>query len=306
MHYFLVNLSSASGMSKHIWNDIEKYLKEKGCDYKLYVTEYENHATEIVRQIENECKEEKIKLVVIGGDGTFNEVINAVSDFKRFSFGLIPAGSGNDLARGLGISKNHMENIKNIFENDKTRYCDAGRIVFPDEKCKMFAISCGMGLDAEVCYFAITSKIKTILNKFKIGSFTYIVLTVLRLFSMRTVDAKIRFDDKVYEFKDMIFTAGMNHKCEGGGVPMAPGADYNDGKLDFTTANNISRPRALFSLGFLSAGKAEHIKGICTNTFKKADIILAKPMIFHTDGEYVGTYDKASVTCCKDLLEFIN
>jgi len=306
MYYFLVNKSSASGKSAYIWEGIEKYLKDNDIAYEALYTEHENHAMEIVKGLEDKRTEDKIKLVVIGGDGTFNEVINAIKDFSVFSFGLIPAGSGNDLARGLGISHDYMDNIKRILLGEVIKKCDLGKVTFPDGKSRYFGISAGLGLDAEVCYFALKSKLKAFLNKIHLGEATYMMLTILRLFSMRTCDIKLRVDDEAVSYEKMIFTAAMNHKCEGGGVPMAPEALYDDGFLNIISAHNISKIRALISLAILSGGKAKWIKGISYHKIKKAELILSKPMIFHTDGEYAGMYDRAIFTCYNNYMEFMN
>ncbi|MCR5468521.1 MAG: YegS/Rv2252/BmrU family lipid kinase [Lachnospiraceae bacterium] len=306
MFNFLVNLNSASGRCKHVWRDIESALKLQQIDYRCFCTEYENHASEITESIEKEYAGEPINLVVIGGDGTFNEVINAIKDFDHFRMGLIPAGSGNDLARGMGISNDHMENLNTILCGETVHKCDVGEIVFSDSTSRKFAISCGMGLDAEVCYFALKSRIKDFLNRFHIGESTYLVLTVLRLFSMRTVNAIVRYGNKEEKYGKLIFMAAMNQQCEGGGVKMAPNAKYDDGKLDFISAHNISKFRGLISLGILSKGKGKWIKGISVVPSKETEIILAKKMIFHTDGEFAGKHDRAVIKCVEKQLTFLN
>ena len=105
----------------------------------------------------------------------------------------------------------------------------------------------GAGLDALVCKKALKSKVKDALNKLHLGKLTYLFLTVQSLFTMQTTDAGAVFDGKGQKnHKKMIFAAAMNFRAEGGGVPMAPGADAQDGKLSVCMAWGIPKWRTFF------------------------------------------------------------
>ena len=104
MLYFIVNEKSKSGNAKQIWKEIEEVLKVRNVSYQAFVSEYRGHAGKLAAEI---CAmdDNDICLVAVGGDGTANEVINGITDFEKVRFGVIPTGSGNDLARGLSLSK---------------------------------------------------------------------------------------------------------------------------------------------------------------------------------------------------------
>ena len=65
-------------------------------------------------------------ILVLGGDGTINEVLNGIQNFEKTKFGIIPTGSGNDFARGLGIPKNTKKALDIIFNADGTKKIDLG------------------------------------------------------------------------------------------------------------------------------------------------------------------------------------
>ena len=193
MLYFIVNEKSRSGKGAAVWREVQETLHAEKVAYKAWVTEYEGQALALADDI---C------LVALGGDGTANEVINGITDFERVRFGVIPTGSGNDMARGLGITGNPTENLKRILacmQMDKAqcRTIDLGEVRYKGgETSRLFAISSGLGLDAIVCKKALKSKLKDTLNKLHLGKLTYLLLTVQTLFSMHTTNASVRYEKK--------------------------------------------------------------------------------------------------------------
>ena len=174
---------------------------------------------------------------------------------------------------------------------------DLGEVSFGEEK-RLFAISAGIGLDALVCKKALKSKIKDLLNKIRLGKLTYLVLTVQSLFTMQTADAELIFDqEEGLQKRGMIFTAAMNFKAEGGGVPMAPAASARDGKLSFCEAAGIPKWRTFLCLPFLVAAKHTSIKGFSVTDAKECTIRLNRPMVVHADGEYCGEVAKVHFRC---------
>lgn len=309
MLYFIVNEKSKSGNAKQIWMDIEEVLKVRNVSYQAFVSEYRGHAGKLAAEI---CAmdDDDICLVAVGGDGTANEVINGITDFEKVRFGVVPTGSGNDLARGLSLSKDPKNGVIHILNAmKKTRedtWCmDLGEVSFGEEK-RLFAISAGIGLDALVCKKALKSKIKDLLNKIRLGKLTYLVLTVQSLFTMQTADAELIFDQKEgLQKRGMIFTAAMNFKAEGGGVPMAPAASARDGKLSFCEAAGIPKWRTFLCLPFLVAAKHTSIKGFSVTDAKECTIRLNRPMVVHADGEYCGEVAKVHFRCLPGKLRVL-
>ena len=121
MLYFIVNEKSKSGNAKQIWKDIEEVLKVRNVSYQVFVSEYRGHAGKLAGEI---CAmdDDDICLVAVGGDGTANEMINGIIDFEKVRFGVIPTGSGNDLARGLALSKDPKNGIVHILNAMKKIY----------------------------------------------------------------------------------------------------------------------------------------------------------------------------------------
>lgn len=311
MLYFIVNEKSRSGKGAKIWQEVCQALHEKKIPYKAWVTEYEGHAMELAKKI-CEQEEEDINLVVVGGDGTANEVINGMTHFEKVRFGTIPTGSGNDLARGLGIKGSPVEMLEQILSciargRDSAWCMDLGQVSWNGGAApRLFAISAGTGLDALVCKKALKSKLKDFLNKLKLGKLTYLFLTVESLFAMETTDAAVYFDGQGQKnHKKAICFAAMNFSSEGGGVRMAPQADARDGKLSVCSIFGIPKWKTFLCLPFLVAAKHTWIRGFALTDCKKCTIRLKKPMVLHADGEYCGDVTEMKFECLPKKLRVL-
>ena len=295
MYYFIVNVSARTGKAAAIWDEVKQVLKNRGVDYKAYKTQGEAHATRLAREITSRTEGETT-LIVVGGDGTINEVINGIFDFSKVRFGFIPTGSGNDLGRGLGISVSPKEMMERILDDKECMVMDLGLVTMADTGAsRYFAISSGIGLDAYVCEKSLTSKAKKVLNSMGLGKLTYVLLTLCSLFSMHKAKLSVTVDDeKPVVINQMIFAAAMNHVYEGGGVPMAPAAKADDGYLSMCMVYGYNSITALFALPSLLAGKHQKKKGFWLVNCKKCVISIDKPMTVHTDGEV--TLNETKVT----------
>ena len=358
MYYFIVNVSGGSGKAKKTWIKVRDELKRRNVKYKAFRTKSPEHAGELAGKI-SRLSDDDIHMVVVGGDGTINEVLNGIKDFDRITFSVIPSGSANDFARGLGISKDPATALDGILDVSKeSQRIDVGRLsvinkkndnnrVIPEEfdsdkksmiedsidetviHKRLFGISSGIGLDAIVCKKALDSKIKNVLNKLNLGSLTYIILTVISLFTMDYIDAEIEVYDtdnkedksdnlassenkdnltlkEKISLKKMIFAAFMNVIAEGGGVPMAPDARYDDGKLSVCIASDISKLNAFTKLPLLVMAKQEKIKGFKLFDAKKIVVRTKQPSVVHADGEYVGDETEIIIECLDNKLKLKN
>jgi len=291
MYHFIVNLNSRTGKARKIWEELRQELDRREVLYVLHETKYAGHAIEISRKLVRSA-EDTVKIIVLGGDGTFNEVINGAREYEKIEIGYIPTGSGNDLARGLGLSADPMENLNRILDSTEYTQMDLGCISWDEgESKKYFAVSAGVGVDADVCRRALSSTLKKVLNKIGLGKLTYAILTIESLFAMPPMNAHIVADGVDYGIMDKVtFIALMNHKCEGGGVPMSPEADAFDGKLSMCCIHGISKLRCLSLFPSLLSAKHTKNSAYLGVDFKEADIVLKTPNVWHTDGE-MSTYN---------------
>ena len=313
MLYFIVNNASRSGKGRKQWEQIKSYMAEKEITYKAYLTKHPGHATELAKSI-CELEDSDIGIVIIGGDGTINEVINGITDFSKVRIAVIPNGSGNDFARGMGLSNDALttlDEIVNTYSAGATSYTpiDLGQVKWDkDSKSRLFAISSGIGLDAIVCKATNESFIKKILSFLHLSSMSYGILTVKCLFSMTTFETEIESCSEYTEalfYSKMIYLAAMNQFAEGGGVPMAPGATCTDGLLSFGSASGIPKWKTFLCFPLLLKGKHQKIKGFKRLDARNLSLKLSAPTSLHTDGEYLGETDTVSFSCLDGIVKYM-
>lgn len=306
MYHFIVNLNSRTGKARKIWEELQAELERREVSYALHETKYAGHAIDISRRLSKK-EEAPVKIVVIGGDGTFNEVINGICEFEKIEIGYIPTGSGNDLARGLELPSDPMENLTRILDSTECMRMDLGCVSWDDGASKKyFAVSTGVGVDADVCRRSLYSGLKKVLNKIGLGKLTYGILTIQSLFASPQMNVHIVTDGVDHGIKDkVIFIAFMNHKCEGGGVPMSPVADAMDGELSMCCISGVSKPRALTLFPSLLGGNHMKLKQFFGPNFKEADIVLKTPNIWHVDGEMCSYNTKMHVACLPGAIKIM-
>ena len=306
MYYFIVNATSRTGKARKIWQDVKSELDNRHIKYKYYITATRGHAGQLASQICS-IKSDDIKLIVVGGDGTVNEVINGMTNFDKVKFGYIPTGSGNDLGRGLDINKRKpVEQLVHILESKEILKMDLGMAITESGEKRLFAISAGIGVDASVCKQALTSKLKNFLNLFGAGSATYSILTVKNLFTMPLYDGTVVLEDGVVKHPhNIIFCAAMNYPWEGGGVPMAPNASATDGKLSMCCVSDIKRLNCFAQFPNLLRARHDKIDGFDIYDCKSAKIELADNMTVHADGEYLGEMKRIEFKCISEAISVI-
>ncbi len=304
----IINPASRSGKGLHICQEIEPLLKEKNISYQAHFSTGSGDCKKLAEKVSQDfcayTKEETqnsshplCNLIVLGGDGTLNEVLQGLSNLENFAIGYIPTGSSNDFARALQIPSTPKEALSFILESDYAKPLDIGRI-FCNDFNRTFAVSCGIGFDAAVCKEAMDSKSKKLLNKIGLGKLTYLIIALKQLITAKRVSCELELQDgAVIRFDRILFLTAMVHPYEGGGFMFCPGADPADGCLDVCVAGNIPKLKALMALP--SAFKGEHFKfnGLHRFLVKEMTVRLSHPLWTHTDGEVSHKADVVHIHC---------
>ena len=303
MYTFIVNPNARSGLGQKVWDKLEAILIEEKIDYEVYFTKYQKHATKITAEITSDGNGHTV--VALGGDGTVNEVVNGICNFDKTILGYIPIGSSNDFARGLLLPKKPVEALRNILDCPNLHSMNIGELTFKN-KVRRFAVSAGVGFDADICHEAVVSHVKLFLNKLKLGKLTYVCIALHRLFVTKPCTVTVTMDDKEpISFPRTYFVALMNNKYEGGGVKFCPAAKNDDDKLDVLVAANVSKLKVLCLIPLALFGWHTPFKGVHIYTCKKIDICAAQAMPLHTDGEPIFLQHNVSARCLPEKIRVI-
>ena len=304
MYYIIVNPASKSGMGQQKWLELEQTLKSSLMTYQVFFTKKTADAMHFAEKITQNNKASQINLIVLGGDGTVNEVLNGISDFKKTVITYLPTGSSNDLARDLHISSDVSVALNRARQLAKPRAMDYGTVQYKNGS-RRFAVSCGIGYDAAICEEAFRTKMKSILNKIGLGKLVYVYLGIKQITKPSAITCELYLDDAppLY-FDHLLFSTFMIHRYEGGGVNFCPNADYHDGILDICLINNIKGLKGLRLLPLAMLGKHEYAKEVHSYQAKKVRIKTSSPLFVHTDGEIVGKLQELTLTCEKNKLHY--
>lgn len=300
---FLINPESSSGNGNRVWNIVERELKKRSIEYDVIFTTPDCGATDAAFKLtsDNECH----TLIVLGGDGTIDEVVNGVNYLEKLTLGYIPTGSGNDFTRALNLPTDPLTALDVILNHGRTVNIDIGVSSFGDET-RRFAVSAGIGFDASVCHRVEKTKLKSILNRMNLGNLIYGLVALKEIFCGTLVDAEIVLDgSEPIHFSKMFFAAVMNHPYEGGGFFFCPAAKVDDALLDVLVVSNISRIKALALLPTALFGKHTKFSGINIYQCNRIEISTDKPLPIHTDGEPVAVSRSLKAEVCKKQMFLI-
>ena len=303
MYTFIVNPNARTGLGHAVWSELEKELQKRHIRYQVFFTKYQNHATEIVQKMTS--SPEHCILIALGGDGTINEVINGICNLSNVTLGYIPIGSSNDFSRGMGIPSSPQEALKCILSPTHFAYINIGVLNYAQSK-RRFAVSSGIGFDAQVCHKIAISKLKYLLNKIKLGKLSYVGVALQSILFMTPRSMTITMDNcRSVNFERVYFTAFMNQKYEGGGFMFCPNAKPGDDILDLTVIEGLSKIKILLLLPTAFFGKHTRFRGIHTYQCKTATVKSNVLLPVHTDGEPIFQQNELTATLESEKLRVI-
>lgn len=282
----IVNEAAGAGKARTDWPGIAALLDKYNFQYEAVYTRRRLHAMALTRRmIENGYS----KIIVVGGDGTMNEVINGVFAQKRLQtteimLGMITVGTGNDWGRMFNIPKEYEAAIQTISQQ-KTFVQDAGLVTYSqhDKVWKRYFINiAGMGFDAKV-----TDKTNILKSKGRRNPSLYLFNILTSLLNYRSLKTSIQIDGENYERKLFSFNVGIC-KYNGGGMMQVPDAVPDDGLFNMTLIKKMSKLNIIANLRKLYDGSITRHSKVETWTGKTVRVDGPRKILLETDGETLG------------------
>lgn len=263
---FIINPISGTGKKKIIEDLISKHLDKSLFDYRISYTEHVGHAIEISK---NASQNNSDIVVAIGGDGSVNEVAKGIIDSKTI-MGIIPAGSGNGLARFLKIPLNPVKAIKCI-NNLNIIKIDSVNI-----NQYLFVSIAGVGFDALMA--------KKFATKKRRGFLTYFGLVVKEYVKYQPEKYKLSIDKKHYE-REALMISFANSNQFGNNFIISPEAKINNGMIDVCILKKIPLMKIVFLFPLFFANKIHKSKYIEIIRAKEIEVVCKKNSVINLDGE---------------------
>ena len=279
MYLFIVNLQSGNRNTFASWREIENLLIKQHTPYKMLSSHSEEETKLFIA--ESLLNYELKALVVIGGDGTINSVIQQLAE-TTVPLAIFPTGSGNDTARVFQLTSNPKDFVVKLLEG-KTTSIDLLNVN------GQYGITvAGAGLDSAIGKQVDQSFYKPIFNKLGIGSFSYIIAAIITLLTFKPFNGRLTIDDDVTQLTNAWLIACGNTASYGGGLNICPHALPTDGFLNITHLHNSNRLNVLFRLfPKLLRGGPVMKKGVFYNVGKEITIETNRPISAIVDGEII-------------------
>ncbi len=176
-----------------------------------------------------------------------NEIVNGISNPKNIILGVLPVGSGNDFIKNISLGNSIIDNMSIIHNSSKSEIIkvDVGNVVYTnlnENKAKehKFINNLGIGFDAYVGKLNQQNKVFS-------GISSYIYSVIKALFNYKMIDCEIYFNEDYVSDEKLMLSIG-NGISSGGGFYLNPHAIINDGQLDISIFDKITRRRLLTAL----------------------------------------------------------
>lgn len=319
MLHFIINPKAGNGKPLRVWKLLRPILDAGGFRFMVHETAGPGDAGSISRRIaegalaaegfpavrnggsggrgqftldEQSC--ERIIIAVIGGDGTLREAAAGLLDSRTSAacphtlplLTLIPAGSGNDFARGHGIPLNPVKALNQVLSavrDGRSRHIDVLRI---DNETAVS--SCGAGLDSTVALAVNGSPLKRLLGRLGLGRLAYAFILLRVLAGYRPARAVLEVDGVRHQLEGVWLISFSNIPSYGGGMRINPDARPDDGLIDVCVVRGMSRIKLIVSFPRVYSGRHTDIAGVSFLRGKNFRLECSVPLPVHADGDDAG------------------
>lgn len=262
---FLVNPSSGRGAGARHLDRLRILASHYGAGMAV-----SRSASDLPMQAYRAAQDGVERLVVVGGDGTMHFALQGLAG-SDCAMGVVPLGSGNDLAGSLGVPTKLDEAVERAISGP-IRKIDLIRVG------PMFSASyVGVGFDSEVTRAA--SQVRHLR-----GPLIYAWAVIKTLASFKPPHLRVEHDGGVFEGKAM-FAVAANLPRFGGGMQIAPGARIDDGLLDLVIVREISKAGLLRVFPKVYSGKHASHPAVEILRTRRAVLSIDRPMVLYGGGE---------------------
>ncbi len=284
---FVVN-SVAVGRCDERWRRLEQTIRNNGHWHaEVKPTDASGQATHLAREaVRSGCR----VVVAVGGDGTVNEVVNGMFQDglplrDDLVLGVVPLGSGCDLARTLGITAETTPALSSL-DAGSVRKVDVGKAQFinlrGEEETRLFINIADLGAGGLVVQKA--SRAPRILGRRP--NYAWGILAAAAFYRAREVTISI--DGGAPVRLAMRNTIIANGRFFGRGFPAAPGAMMDDGLFDIVTVGNFGTLEGLWHLPKLRTGKHLGLDKVGHSLGRRVEVTSEEEVLLEMDGDLVG------------------
>lgn len=267
---FIVNKFAGGGYQPQVEGRILTACAKFDVECTIQFTTGPGHATDLAKE---GSKKGFDRIVAVGGDGTLNEVARGLL-YSEIPMGIIPKGSGNGLARHLGISMKMDTALEQVL---------TGKVVEMDTfrlNGKLSLNVSGIGFDGHIANLFAKKK--------KRGFWTYARLVTLHYITFREFDAELELENHAFAKHKSFMIAIANASQYGNNARVAPNASITNNSLQTAILKKVPAQRGFRFAYQMFTGKLKTGKYYTCLTMNNGLIKVNKPTAYHVDGEPCG------------------
>jgi diacylglycerol kinase (ATP) len=274
-----VNPSAGEGKAIRFLPRIRRVFEEFNIPAEFLQT---NTAQELATLARKAVSEGRKLLIVMGGDGTFQELVNATYGADVL-LGVLPLGGGNDFAAAVGLPKTPVDAVRKMLGGEP-RGVDLIKARTADGVERLYVGGGGAGLDAEAAQYA-GSKFRHIPGRLR-----YVISALTALWNFKPLSVAASFPES--ELPDVecrvLLSAVLNTPTYGAGIRLAPAAVFDDGWLDVVLVQDLRWTEVLLLLPRLVVSGELRTPRVTRVRAKRVRFTADRPCVFHADGEVLG------------------
>lgn len=239
MFVFIINPTAGNGKGLAFWERFQSQLHEKEIQYEKFVSSSEGKTRQFIAE---KIKQYPIQAIcVIGGDGSISSVLQEIAE-TDIPLAIFPAGSGNDTARMFQLTHDPTHFI------DQMSTSDTIQIDLLQVNDRYGVTIAGVGIDTAIGEHAYHSFYKSLFNRLKMDSFSYILSAVQVALSFPAFQSTITINGVSQTLKKTWLIACGNTASYGGGLTVCPTANPVDGQIHMTIFHSLPRFKALLRI----------------------------------------------------------
>ena len=279
---FILNPAAGHGRAGRKRALLERRLSRMGMEYELYVTQGPDHAMKLAEQLAGSVH----AVVAVGGDGTIREVGGGlIASRAPVPFGIVPLGTGNDLARSLKIPRS-INGALQLLRRARPMPIDYGTLHWTGEGGAgqtIFINAVGTGFDAAVAL--ASERFKRLPGK---AAYLCAVPQVLRHWTTPSVRVTLNREgtpSEALSVEQLFMMTVANGTSSGGGIRLTPGASVSDGLLDVCLVRKPSAWRLVRLFPRALRGTHVNAPEVYIRTLTSLAFETETPLPVHADGE---------------------
>ena len=279
---FLVNPASANGSTGRRWPEISHRAAAAGLSGDVLFSRAPGELTELGKQAADDGAE---LLVVVGGDGSVNEVVNGIAQRDGVELAMIPRGTGWDFARSLRIPHNTDRAIE-VALSGAVRTIDLGRATYRRwdgaEGHSWFANVASAGMSGAIAQRA-NDTTKALGGKV---SYVWATFAVFARWSNSEIEVSVGAEKRHDRMHDVVVANGPYF---GGGMKICPDAEPDDGAFDVLLIGDLTKRDLLLTMPKIFRGT--HLPHPKAELLRGAEVLVesGEPLPIELDGEQPGT-----------------